>query len=96
MRIVWSPLASDRVSEAADYIAHDNPDAAEKWVRKLFGLVSRLPQSPRFCFLLLGFFSQIFQIPTQAERIHPGFCKGCRDLDLASIFRDFTQTMASH
>lgn len=46
MTIIWSPLALDRVSEAADYIIRDNPVAAEKWITGLFDLVSHLSQSP--------------------------------------------------
>ncbi len=30
MKIVWSPLAIERVSEIADYIALDNPLIAEQ------------------------------------------------------------------
>jgi len=30
--VEWSPLALDRVSDIARYIARDNPDAAEQWV----------------------------------------------------------------
>ncbi len=32
MKIVWSPLAVERVSEIALYIADDNPGAAERLV----------------------------------------------------------------
>ena len=37
MKIIWSPLAIERVSEIAEYIALDNPVAAEKWVDDIFG-----------------------------------------------------------
>ena len=36
MNIIWSPLALDRVSEVAGYIAQDKPSAAEKWVKTIF------------------------------------------------------------
>ena len=36
MRTIWSPLAVDRVSEIAEYIAQDNPVAAEKWTERFF------------------------------------------------------------
>ena len=36
MKIIWSPLAIDRVSEIAVYIAQENPAAAEKWVDTVF------------------------------------------------------------
>lgn len=46
MRIVWSPRALDRVSEAASFIARDKPDAAEQWVDDLFAAVARLARFP--------------------------------------------------
>jgi toxin ParE1/3/4 len=50
MRILWSPLAVERVSEIAEYIAQDNPGAAEKWVENIFKKVEELrgfPESGR-------------------------------------------------
>jgi len=46
MRIVWSPLAVDRVAEIAEYIAQDNPDAAARWVESTFAAVERLEAFP--------------------------------------------------
>ncbi len=46
MKLIWSPLAIDRISEIAKYIAQDNPVAAEKWANKIFGLVERLHDFP--------------------------------------------------
>jgi len=46
VKIIWSPLAIDRVSEIAEYIALDNPVAAEKWVDDIFDSVKRLKQFP--------------------------------------------------
>ena len=46
MRIVWSPLALERVNEAAEYIARDRPEAARRWVRSLFEAVRRLERFP--------------------------------------------------
>jgi toxin ParE1/3/4 len=42
MRIQWSPLAVERISEIADYIAQDNPLAADKWVRSTFDRVKQV------------------------------------------------------
>lgn len=42
MKIRWSPLAIDRVSEIADYIAQEDPFAAEKWVRSVFDRVEQV------------------------------------------------------
>ena len=46
MRIIWSPLAVDRASEIADYIAQDKPPAAEKWIDTIFSKVKQLKSSP--------------------------------------------------
>ena len=46
MKIIWSPLAIDRASEIAEYIAQDKPSAAEKWIAMLFSKVERLKSSP--------------------------------------------------
>lgn len=47
MNIVWSPLAIDKASEIADYIAKDKPSAAEEWLNTLFAKVERLETSPK-------------------------------------------------
>ena len=46
MKVEWSPLALERVSDIARYIAEDNPDAAERWVNELFDSVERLADFP--------------------------------------------------
>ena len=46
MNIVWSPLAVDRASEIAEYIAQDKPSAAEKWINTVFSKVEQLKSSP--------------------------------------------------
>jgi len=46
MNIIWSPLALDRVSEIAGYIAQDKPSSAEKWVKAIFSKVEQLEVSP--------------------------------------------------
>ncbi len=46
MRILWSPLAIDRVAEIAEYIAADNPGAAENWVNTVFEKVEELKRLP--------------------------------------------------
>ena len=46
MNIIWSPLAVDRVSEIAEYIAQDKPSAAEQWVKNVFSKVEHLKSSP--------------------------------------------------
>ena len=46
MKIIWSPLAVDRASKIADYIAQDKPSAAEKWINTVFSKVEQLKSSP--------------------------------------------------
>ncbi len=46
MKIIWSPLAIDRASEIAEYIAQDKPSAAVKWIDAVFSKVERLKSSP--------------------------------------------------
>ena len=46
MKVEWSPLALDRVTDIARYIAKDNPYAAERWVNELFDAVERLADFP--------------------------------------------------
>lgn len=46
MKVQWSPLALDRVSDIARYIAKDDPGAAERWVNELFAAVARLADFP--------------------------------------------------
>ena len=46
MKILWSPLAVERVSEIAEYIAEDNPSAAERWVDTVFKKVEELKAFP--------------------------------------------------
>lgn len=36
MKVIWSELAVQRVSEIAEYIADDNVSAADKWVGRIF------------------------------------------------------------
>ena len=47
MKIIWSPLALDRASEIADYIAHDKPSAAKRWIEEIFSKVGQLQSSPK-------------------------------------------------
>ena len=42
MKIQWSPLAVERISEIADYIAMDSPVASEKWVHSIFDRVGQI------------------------------------------------------
>jgi len=46
MKIIWSPIAIDRASEIAGYIAQDKPSAAENWINTVFYKVEQLKSSP--------------------------------------------------
>jgi toxin ParE1/3/4 len=47
MKVVWSPLALERVEEIADYIAADNVDAARAFLIDMFAAVGRLGRFPQ-------------------------------------------------
>ncbi len=47
MKIIWSPLAIDRASEIAEYIAQDNTSAAKLWINTVFTKVDQLKSSPQ-------------------------------------------------
>lgn len=79
MRIVWSPLALERVEDIARYIAEDNPDAAVQWVDDLFVTVERLADfpisgrmvpevgSPRIRELIFGTYRVIYRVKDQVD-----------------------------
>ena len=46
MKILWAPLAIDRASEIAEYIAQDKPSAAAKWINTVFSKVEQLKSAP--------------------------------------------------
>jgi toxin ParE1/3/4 len=46
MKIIWSPLALDRIAETASYISQDSSTEAVKWAKKLFNSVKRLEAFP--------------------------------------------------
>ena len=47
MKIIWSPLAIDKTSEIAGYIAKDKPTVAQDWIDKIFQKVDILKSSPK-------------------------------------------------
>jgi len=46
LKIVWSPLAINRASEEAAFIASDKPQAAKRWLEGLLTAVDRLASFP--------------------------------------------------
>ena len=79
MKIVWSPLALERVEDIARYIAEDNLDAALRWVDGLFATVERLADfpksgrmvpevgSPRISELIFGTYRVIYSVKDQVN-----------------------------
>jgi plasmid stabilization system protein ParE len=47
VKIIWSPLAIDRVAKIAEYIAQDSPNSAQKWVESIFKIIERLEEYPK-------------------------------------------------
>ena len=47
MKIIWSPLALDKLSEISDYIAFDKPNVAIDWVESIFTSVENLSSFPK-------------------------------------------------
>jgi addiction module RelE/StbE family toxin len=47
MKIIWSPLAVERMEEISDYIAYDKPLAANKWINNIFNKVKLLKNNPK-------------------------------------------------
>ncbi|HFQ4806142.1 TPA: type II toxin-antitoxin system RelE/ParE family toxin [Vibrio vulnificus] len=51
MKVVWSPLALQKLGDAAEFISLDNPPAAERWVNEVFDkteLLGSMPEMGRF------------------------------------------------
>lgn len=79
MKVVWSPIALERVEDTARYIAEDNPDAAVRWVEDLFATVERLADfpesgrmvtevgSPRIRELIFGTYRVIYSAKDQVD-----------------------------
>jgi toxin ParE1/3/4 len=47
VRVIWSPLALERVADITTWIAQDRPAAAARTVEDLFAAVDRVSQFPR-------------------------------------------------
>ena len=46
MKVVWSPLALEKLGDAAEFIALDNPVAAKNWVNEIFDKTDLLGTMP--------------------------------------------------
>jgi toxin ParE1/3/4 len=47
MEVIWTRQAVNQLNRYADYIAHDNVLAAEKWVLSLLGKTDQLTELPK-------------------------------------------------
>jgi plasmid stabilization system protein ParE len=47
VKIIWSPISIDRITEIAKYIAIDNRRAANTWIEEVFKKVEQLQSFPR-------------------------------------------------
>ncbi len=50
MKVVWSPLALQKLGDAAEFISLDDPMAAENWINEVFDkaeLLSSMPEMGR-------------------------------------------------
>lgn len=46
MKVVWSPLALEKLEATAKFIAFDKPSAADKWVNDVFDRTDLLGSQP--------------------------------------------------
>lgn len=46
MKVVWSPLALEKLGDAAEFIALENPVAAKNWVNEIFDKTDLLGTMP--------------------------------------------------
>jgi toxin ParE1/3/4 len=46
LKIVWSPLALEKLEASAKFIALDKPSAADKWVNDIFDRIDLLGSQP--------------------------------------------------
>ncbi len=47
MKVIWSPLAIERATEQAEYIARDKPEAARRWLEGIFDSTANLAEFPQ-------------------------------------------------
>jgi toxin ParE1/3/4 len=48
LKVVWSPLAIEKLKSIAKFIALDKPTAADKWVNDIFDKTDLLSTQPEF------------------------------------------------
>jgi addiction module RelE/StbE family toxin len=95
VKVEWSPLALDRVTEIARTIAKENPGAAERWVNELFDSVERLVDFPesgrvvpevgvrRIREVIFGAYRVIYSVKDKVEILTVR--RGSQELDVSEI-----------
>ncbi|WP_230603677.1 type II toxin-antitoxin system RelE/ParE family toxin [Vibrio cholerae] len=73
MKVVWSPLALQKLGDAAEFIALDNPSAAEKWVNEVFDKTELLGSSE----IIFGHYRIIYSL---SHEIRVLTVRNCRQL----------------
>ena len=68
MRIVWSPLAIERIEEISDYIARDSPSAANRWIDAVFEKADILKDNPE-----IGRIVPELDLPSIRELVHGNY-----------------------
>jgi toxin ParE1/3/4 len=68
MKLVWSPLAFQRIQEIADYISLDNVSAANNWIDVTFQKVQQLKTTPE-----IGRIVPELNLPEIRELIHGNY-----------------------
>lgn len=87
MKVVWSPLALEKMGDAAEFIAFDNPAAAANWVNDVFDkteLLGLLPEMGRvvpevphnhYREILFGHYRIIYKISREIEILTVRNCR---------------------
>ncbi|CAG20103.1 type II toxin-antitoxin system RelE/ParE family toxin [Photobacterium profundum] len=89
MKVVWSPLALEKLGLAAEFISIDNPVAAEKWVNDIFDkaeAIGSMPEMGRmvpelsyghYREIIFGHYRIIYKITTEVQILT---VRNCRQL----------------
>lgn len=87
MKVSWSPLALDKLYAIAEFIALDNPSAAEHWVNSLFDKAESLGAFPEmgrilpelkqasYRELIIGNYRLIYKITNEIDVLTIRNCK---------------------
>ena len=89
MKLIWSPLALEKVGDIADYIAIDKESAAKKWVNDIFDKAENIgafpelgrlvPElnNPNYREIIFGNYRIIYTVKTEVKILT---VRNCRQL----------------